>query len=129
MGVSDPHRTGLAPLIVVAVLAFGAAGCFGKDREPRDTGAGAPAEGKLGGTLIALWAADADNVDPGMTYAQGGTQIVRATQKTLYRPKVDDATISEPDLAASGPQISADGCRVTTTLKRGVRFSPPVSRD
>jgi peptide/nickel transport system substrate-binding protein len=129
MGVSDIGRAGFAPLIAVAVLALGAAGCGGEHREPRGARAGAPTEGKLGGTLIALWAADADSIDPGITYSQGGTQIVRATQKTLYRPKVDNSTDIEPDLAATGPQISADGCRVTVTLKRGVRFSPPVSRD
>ena len=49
-------------------------------------------EGKRGGTLVALWAADTDSIDPGITYSQGGYQIVRATQKTLYRPKVDDPT-------------------------------------
>ena len=86
-------------------------------------------EGKRGGTLIALWAADADSIDPGITYSLSGTQIVRATQKSLYHPKVDDATVTEPDLAAALPEISDDGCRVTVTLKRGVRFSPPVRRE
>jgi peptide/nickel transport system substrate-binding protein len=119
------RRADFSSLIVVGVLALGAARCGGEHREPK----GAPAQGKLGGTLIALWAGDADSIDPGMTYSTGGTQIVRATQKTLYRPKVDDATVIESDPAASGPQVSADGCRVTVVLKRGVRFSPPVSRD
>ena len=109
MGVPDTRCAGVAPLLVVAVLA----GCGETDREP----SGAPAEGKRGGTLIALWAGDTDNIDPGITYAQHGTQIVRATQKTLYRPKVDDATVTEPDLAATDPQISADGCRVTVTAQ------------
>ena len=121
MSVPDTRSAGLAPLLVVAVLA----GCDGKDREPTGT----PAEGKRGGTLIALWAGDVDRIDPGITYSQLGSQIVHATQKTLYRPKVDDASDTEPDLAATDPQISADGCVVTVTLKRGVRFSPPVSRE
>jgi peptide/nickel transport system substrate-binding protein len=47
----------------------------------------------------------------------------------LYRPKVDNPTETEPDLATTGPQISADGCRVTVMLKPSVRFSPPVSRE
>ncbi len=113
MGVSDTHRAGLAPLIVVAALGLGSAGCGGEH----------------GGTLIALWAGDTDSIDPGITYTQAGTQIVRATQKMLYRPKVDNPTQTEPDLAASGPRISADGCRVTVMLKRSVRFSPPVNRE
>src|SRR5262245_34768064 len=119
MGVSVAHRAGFA-----VVLAVGVVGCGGKHGGQ----AGAPVHGKLGGTLTALWAGDTDSVDPGRTYSQFGAQIVRATQKTLYRPKVDDATEIEPDLAATPPAISADGCRVTVTLKRGVRFSPPVSR-
>jgi len=97
----------------LAVLTLALAGCGGQQ----------------GGTLIALWAADTDNIDPGITYSQLGTEIVYATQKTLYRPKLDDATKTEPDLAASAPRISGDGCRVTVRLKHGVRFSPPVSRD
>jgi peptide/nickel transport system substrate-binding protein len=113
MGVSDTHCTRFAPLIAVAVLGLGSAGCGGEH----------------GGTLVALWAGDTDSIDPGITYTQAGTQIVRATQKMLYRPKVDDATETEPDLAATGPQISPDACRVTVKLKRRVRYSPPVSRE
>ena len=86
-------------------------------------------EGKRGGTLIALWAGDTDNIDPGITYSQGGFQIVRATQKTLFTPVVDDPSVAEPDLAAARPEIAANGCRVTVTLKRGVSFSPPVGRE
>ena len=118
-----------AVLIVAGVLAHAATGCGGDDRASRDTRAGAPVEGKRGGKLVALWAADTDNIDPGITYSQGGFQIVRATQKTLFRPKVDDASIVEPDLAAAAPDVSADGCRVTVTLKHNVRFSPPVGRE
>ncbi len=121
MGVSVAHRASLA----VVALAVGVMGCGSKHGGQ----AGAPVHGKLGGTLTALWAGDLDSVDPGITYTQFGTQIVRATQKTLYRPKVDDATAVEPDLAATRPAISADGCRVTVALKRGVQFSPPVSRN
>jgi peptide/nickel transport system substrate-binding protein len=110
------------------VLALGAAGCGGS-REPGHPRDGTPAQGKRGGTLIELRAADTDDVDPGITYSQDGTQIARATQKTPYRPKVDDATVTEPDLGDSQPRISGDGCRVRVTLKRGVRFSPPVGRE
>ena len=118
-----------ALLIAAGLLAHAATGCGGDDRASRDTRAGAPVEGKRGGKLVALWAADTDNIDPGITYSQGGFQIVRATQKPLFTPKVDDASVVEPDLAAAGPDISADGCRVTVRLKRGVRFSPPVGRE
>lgn len=113
---------------VLVALALGPAGCGCGDREPKNARDGAPTERKLGGKVIALWAGDTDHIDPGITYATSGYQIVRATQRTLYTPRVDDATDIEPDLAGAAPQISADGCRVTVTLKRGVQFSPPVNR-
>ena len=54
---------------------------------------------------------------------------MRATQKTLYRPKVDDA----PSPSRTSPRairtISEDGCNVTVKIKKGVKFSPPVDRE
>jgi peptide/nickel transport system substrate-binding protein len=120
-------------LILGALLALtlGVAACGGDDGGDDEQGAtqGTPAEGKRGGKLIALWASDVDYIDPGMTYYQVGNIITRATQSSLYLPKVDDATTPEPILAESDPQISEDGCTVTVTIKEGVRFSPPVDRE
>ena len=80
-------------LILGALLAltFGVAACGGGDDDSseQDTTAGTPAEGKKGGKLVALWAGDTDNIDPGITYSQWGLPIIRATQTTLYRPKID----------------------------------------
>ena len=119
-------------LILGALLAltFGVAACGGDDGGgEQDTNTGTPAEGKKGGKLVALWAGDTDNIDPGITYSQWGLPIIRATQKTLYRPKIDDGSVVEPDLAEADPQISEDGCTVTVTIKTGVKFSPPVDRE
>jgi ABC-type transport system substrate-binding protein len=91
----------------------------------REHDRGRAGAGQTWGTLIALWAADADSIDPGITYSQSGTQIVRATQKTLYEPKGDDPTVTEPDVATRRPELAGDGCWVTVTLKRGVRFRSP----
>jgi peptide/nickel transport system substrate-binding protein len=126
-GTSGSRTGRFAVLIVAGVLAHAATGCGGDDSASPD--AGAPVEGKRGGKLVALWATDTDSIDPGITYSQGGFQIARATQTTLFTPKLDDASVVEPDLAAADPRISADGCRVTVTLNRGVRFSPPVDRE
>jgi peptide/nickel transport system substrate-binding protein len=117
---------------VLLALAVGVAACGGDDDDTggeQGTTQGTPAEGKRGGKLTALWAADVDFIDPGQTYYQMGTQIVRATQATLYNPKVDDSSVAEPQLAESDPQISEDGCTVTVKIKQGVRFSPPVDRE
>jgi peptide/nickel transport system substrate-binding protein len=118
-------------LILGAMLAltFGVAACGGDDEGEQGTEAGTPAEGKKGGKLIALWAGDTDHIDPGITYSQWGLPIVRATQKTLYRPKIDDGSVVEPDLAEADPQIAEDGCTVTVKIKTGVKFSPPVDRE
>ena len=119
-------------LILGALLAltFGVAACGGDDGGgEQDTNTGTPAEGKKGGKLVALWAGDTDNIDPGITYSQWGLPIIRATQKTLYRPKIDDGSVVEPDLAEADPEIAEDGCTVTVTIKTGVKFSPPVDRE
>jgi peptide/nickel transport system substrate-binding protein len=112
------------------VLALGVAACGGGSSGGSESGtnSGTPAKGKQGGKLVSLWAGDTDNIDPGQTYYQMGTQINRATQKMLYTPQVDDATKPLPDLAESDPQISSDGCTVTVKIKQGVKFSPPVNR-
>ena len=129
MGALEPRSRRAATVIAAGALALGATGCGGNDHASRGARESAPVEGKRGGTLIALWAADTDNIDPGITYSQGGAQITRATQRTLFTPRIDDPTVTAPDLAASGPEIAGDGCRVTVRLKRGVRFSPPVGRE
>ncbi len=114
---------------VVLALTFGVAACGGDDDSGEQaTTSGTPAEGKKGGKLTALWAGDTDSIDPGVTYYQMGTQIIRSTQKTLYAPKIDDPAVTEPDLAESDPQIAEDGCTVTVKIKEGVKFSPPVDR-
>jgi peptide/nickel transport system substrate-binding protein len=118
-------------LILGALLAltFGVAACGGDDEGEQGTEAGTPAEGKKGGKLISLWAGDTDNIDPGITYSQWGLPIIRATQTTLYRPKIDDGSVIEPNLAEADPQIAEDGCTVTVKIKTGVKFSPPVDRE
>jgi peptide/nickel transport system substrate-binding protein len=126
----SPKRTLF--LSALLVLALGVAACGGGGgnggSSEQGTSSGAPVQGKKGGKLVALWAGDVDYIDPGETYYQMGIQINRATQKMLYTPKIDDPTKLLPDMAASDPQIAADGCTVTVKLKSGVKFSPPVNR-
>jgi peptide/nickel transport system substrate-binding protein len=116
---------------VLLALTLGVAACGDDDDDGGEQGTtqGTPAEGKRGGKLTALWAADVDFIDPGQTYYQMGNQVVRATQAHLYLPKIDDASVTEPQLAESDPQISEDGCTVTVKIKAGVKFSPPVDRE
>jgi peptide/nickel transport system substrate-binding protein len=117
---------------VLLALTLGVAACGGDDSSgggESSTNQGTPAEGKQGGKLTSLWASDVDFIDPGITYYQVGNIVVRATQSSLYLPKIDDAKTPEPILAESDPQISDDGCTVTVKIKSGVKFSPPVNRE
>jgi peptide/nickel transport system substrate-binding protein len=115
---------------VLCALTLGVAACGGDDSGgEQGTSQGSPSQGKRGGVLKSLWASDVDYIDPGQTYYQVGNIVVRATQSSLYLPKIDDATTPEPILAESDPQISADGCTVTVKIKPGVKFSPPVNRE
>jgi peptide/nickel transport system substrate-binding protein len=117
-------------------LALGAAfflalgGCGGDDEEqPAEQGSGPQQEAKQGGDLTMLYAADVDNIDPGITYYQYGFPVAYATQRPLYSFKPDDAINPEPDLAEGPPDISDDGQTVTVKIRTGVKFSPPVNRE
>src|SRR4051795_7173237 len=116
---------------VLLALTLGVAACGGDDSgggSESGSNQGTPAEGKQGGKLIELWTDDTDNIDPGITYYQMGFQIAKATVRSLYGYKPDDAINAVPDLAESDPQISDDGCTVTVKIRQGVKFGPPVSR-
>jgi peptide/nickel transport system substrate-binding protein len=113
---------------LLSLCLFAAACGGGDDTSDQGADSGTPAEGKQGGKLTSLWSGDVDFIDPGMTYYQMGTQINRATQRMLYTPQIDDASVQVPDLAESDPEIAEDGCTVTVKIKDGVKFSPPVDR-
>ena len=116
----------------LAALSLFVAACGGSssnnNKSESGTTQGTPAEGKQGGKLTELWTDDVDNIDPGITYYQMGFQVAKATVRSLYGYKPDDAVNAVPDLAESDPQISNDGCSVTVKIRSGIKFGPPVSR-
>jgi peptide/nickel transport system substrate-binding protein len=120
----------IAALALVAMIVFVAA--CGDDEKSSGgqakTDGGAPTEGKKGGKLEQLGASDVDFMDPGQTYYTGGFQVLYATQKTLYSFKPGTAE-AQPDLADGEPELSDDKKTVTVTLKKGIKFAPPVNRE
>jgi peptide/nickel transport system substrate-binding protein len=121
-----------AMFAVAAALALVVAGCGGDDssssEQPAQNNA-APKEAKKGGDLTVMYAADVDNIDPGITYYQYGFNVAYVTQRPLYSFKPDDATNPEPDLAEGPPQISDGGKTLTIKIRKGVKYAPPVNRE
>ncbi len=115
---------------LLLTLSFGVAACGGDDDGGEEgTSQGTPAEGKKGGKLTVLWTDDVDNIDPGITYYQMGFFVHEAISRPLYGYEADDGVNAVPDLAESDPQISEDAKTVTVTIKKGIKFSPPVDRE
>ena len=92
------------------------------------SGSGASDQRKRGGTLKLISSGDVDSVDPGQTYYSFGWQMLSAVHRTLYSIPANSVK-TVPDLAAGPARISNGGRTVTVQIKRGVRFSPPVSRE
>ncbi len=117
---------------LVAILALVAAGCGGSDSEDSgsgDTQGGAPAQGKQGGALTFLAAADVDYLDPGQSYYTFGYQVLYATNRPLYSFSPDQPEKAQPDLADGEPQISEDLKTITIKIKPGIKYAPPVNRE
>src|SRR5919202_2495221 len=74
-------------------------------------------EGKRGGKITMLAAGDVDFIDPGRTYYSFAFAFMNALHRTLYSYKPDSTDTPIPDLAASQPQVSADGKTVTVKIR------------
>ncbi len=125
------RRVRLSALLIglIAILALVAAGCGGDDDEGGcSSDSAAPIEGKKGGDLTFLAAADVDYMDPGQTYYAFAYQIQYAAQRPLYSFSPEDTDKPRPDLAAADPEISDDKKTLTIKIKPNIKYSPPVNR-
>jgi peptide/nickel transport system substrate-binding protein len=118
---------------LVAILALVAAGCGGSSSESSKSGGSSsnttPAQGKQGGKLTYLAAADVDYIDPGQTYYTFGYQVLYATNRPLYSFAPEDTEKPRADLAEGDPQISSDNKQITVKIKKGIKYAPPVNRE
>jgi peptide/nickel transport system substrate-binding protein len=118
---------------VLAAVALFVAACGGSDNGGGSSTTGgeqqAPTEGKKGGDVTFLAAADTDYLDPGQTYYTFGYVILYSTNRTLYSFKPDDSVKPVPDLAEGDPQVSADNKTIKVTIKSGIKYAPPVNRE
>jgi peptide/nickel transport system substrate-binding protein len=128
-------------LLVLALslaLAIGASACGGDDgggpAGQADTSPGA-GEPKAGGTFrmetdAFEWTGNFDPTGEYLGTALGfySNLLVRTLEgyRHVGGPEGNELI---PDLAESEPEISEDGLTYTYTLKQGVQFGPPVSRD
>ncbi|MEA2472311.1 MAG: peptide/nickel transport system substrate-binding protein [Thermoleophilaceae bacterium] len=102
-------------LVVLLAVALAIAGCGG-------SGA------KKGGTLTVIATDDIQYMDPGAQYYQFDYMVLaQPGQRALYGWKAG-GTKPVPDLATSMPQVSDGGRTIKITLRKGVKFSPPVNR-
>ncbi len=101
---------------------------------PTSTGSSAPAPSTPveGGTLKAAIQENPDHLDAGLSYTNQGWEILLATNNGLLTVKKEAGAAGGelvPDLATAMPTVSADGLTYTFTLRAGVMFSAPVSRE
>jgi peptide/nickel transport system substrate-binding protein len=117
----------LTASVLCGALAVVVSACGGKKSNAEAPSVAGKAE--RGGNLTLLASSDVDFLDPGRTSVTTGFMVAEATQQPLYRYGPGDVTKQVPGLAASLPVVSDHGREVTVKLRRGVRFSPPVSRE
>src|SRR4051812_42116548 len=121
------RRVSLSWLVpAVLALALIVAGCGGGDSSGGSGGGGQSAggakvgEGKQGGAVTFLAAADVDYLDPGQTYYTFGFMVNYAVNRSLYSFKPEDSSTPVPDLAEGPPDVSADNKTITIKVRSGV---------
>ena len=86
-------------------------------------------EAKKGGTVTVMATDDIQYMDPGAMYYQFDYMVLaQPGHRALYGWKAGEKK-PVPDLASAPPEVSDGGKTVKITIRKGVKFSPPVNRE
>jgi peptide/nickel transport system substrate-binding protein len=88
----------------------------------------ASAEPHVGGAVVYRAEYGPDWIDPGLTWYNFAWTITFATNRPLYSSNPEHPGRAVPDLARGYPVVSDDRTTVTVSIRRNVRYSPPVDR-
>ena len=117
----------LAGVLIVAGLLLGACGSSSSSSSSSPSAAETP---KPGGTYVYPIGADPQSIEPLNMQEADTSQITHQVFQGLYMIQEQPGGISKavPDLAEK-TEMSADAKTFTFTIKQGVMFAPPVSRE
>lgn len=126
MSLRKHTRVGAA---IFCALALTAAAC-GKSDDNKD---GSTGGGVKGGTLKLAGLKDVTHYDTNQAYevrAWGFHLRASARQLLSYENTLDEKKrdVPVPDIATAQPEISSDGLTYSFTLKKNVKYAPPINR-
>jgi peptide/nickel transport system substrate-binding protein len=107
------------PLILLSACSSGSSGGGSATAPSRASADNRPV--KNGGTLTVALAADPDALDPATSTTLYGREVFMSMCQKLYDINAQSQIV--PQLAASMPQVSADGKTVTIKLRSGITFN------
>lgn len=117
----------LALLLAVMALALGAVACGEEDEGGNGGDEGTP---KPGGTYNFALGAEPISIEPLNTQESEGANVTHQCFEGLYilQEQEDGTVLAVPHLAEK-TEMSDDAKLFTFTIKKGVTFAPPVSRE
>jgi len=117
----------LVAIIVVAAMLLAACGSEDATTDASPTAGGEPV---AGGTYNFALGAEPISIEPLNTQESEGANVEHQIFQGLYvlQLQPDGTTAAVPDLAEN-TEVNEDGTVFTFTIKQGVMFQPPVSRE
>jgi peptide/nickel transport system substrate-binding protein len=124
------RTTAVRAAVAVSVAALALAACSSIDTPSSSGGSASAADNRaptMGGTLNVALSDEPDPLDPTTARTLVGRSVFTSICEKLY--DINEKLEIVPQLAASMPQISADGKTVTIKIKSGVKFADGTAMD